>query len=179
MDFILKGNATADTNKVINTIKQLTKDVESFIQKNSYPEFELGKIILDYSPKRTYHRGGMYAGKPGINMAVQKLRAWATTKQPIMRLYEYKSFDDDKEIGGFYTYNGMDFTTCFVVHELSHSLQWWLADKGIVEKDRPHGDSFKIPYRMLRNEFVNHTRPNQAKAKVEYEDFLKQIGYRN
>ena len=75
--------------------------VEEVIQKEIYVKFKLASVKLDWSPSRRSSRGGYYADGPGINIAMSSLVR--ENNNEIYRVYEYKSFDSDPDIGGIYT----------------------------------------------------------------------------
>ena len=95
------------------------RKVEAFCQREIYKKFKLGSVKLDWSINRRSSRGGMYADGPGINIAMRG--CCRDHKGQIYRVYEYSSFNDDPDIGGFYTVEVMiNWTWLFCMRLLMH-----------------------------------------------------------
>lgn len=136
---------------------------ENFIQQ-WHDDFSLVRCKLDWSTRRRSSRGGWYNG-PGINIAM----ALHTHKNGIYRQYEYPSFDSDPEIGGFYSTCTNHSLGMVVCHEMAHAVQFYRHRILDIEMDRPHGNSFKTPYRALRKAILNpHLPKNQAELADRY-----------
>lgn len=120
-------------------------------------KFKLAKLTTDWSLSRRSSRGGMYAAGPGINLAMATL---VEPKNSVYRVYEYPSFDSDPEIGGFYTDKNTHRLAMLVCHEMAHAVQFYSAKYLNMPIDRPHGDTFKRPYRKLRVKLLNPEIPN-------------------
>jgi hypothetical protein len=169
----MKLNILADKTKLNKLVHTWASEAEA--QVNSWPEysgFNLSTIKLDWSTRRTCSRGGWYDG-PGINMAMAML--FRERGKPY-RLYEYKSYDLDKVIGGFYAEDQMLAAQVIVIHEVAHAAQFY-ADRSLgLLIDRPHGESFKKPYRRLRTELFNFKIPvNQSQLAKRYNDTISEI----
>lgn len=163
----------ADKTKLNNLVRAWASEAEA--QVNSWPEyggFSLTTIKLDWSSRRTCSRGGWYDG-PGINMAMEMLFRERGTPY---RLYEYKSYDSDKIIGGFYAEDPMLAAQVIVIHEVAHAVQFY-ADRALGKHiDKPHGESFKKQYRKLRTELFNFKIPvNQSQLAKRYNDIISDI----
>jgi hypothetical protein len=130
--------------------------------------FKLAKVELDWSPGRVTSRGGMYKSGPGINIAMN--RYTSRIKLDAYRVYEYKSFDSDPEIGGFFTTDPQDGLKMIICHEMAHACQYYLYSVNKF-RDAPHGDTFKRVYREIRQEFLNPYIKEQEHVK---ELFCKQ-----
>ena len=152
--------------------KLYIKDVEAFAIKEIFPKFKLASVNLDWSPKRRSSRGGMYADGPGINMAMYPL--CRERDGEIYRVYEYKSFDSDPYIGGFYTRDKHDRLRMVIVHEIAHALQYYSYRLNNF-RCKPHGTAWKNLYKRLREEFINPRLEDQTELKQEFENIKKQI----
>ena len=148
--------------------QQYIKDVEAFAIKEIFPKFKLASVNLDWSPKRRSSRGGMYADGPGINMAMNHL--CKERDGNVYRVYEYKSFDSDPIIGGFYTRDKHDRLRMVIVHEIAHALQYY-SYKLNNFRCKPHGPLYK----RLRQEFINPRLEGQRGLKSEYLLMIKKV----
>lgn len=129
-------------------------------------DFSLGLFKLDWSPKRKCSRGGIYSQSPGINIA---MHIATREHSSVARLYEYASFNDDPEIGGFYYTNADLKLGLHICHEMAHAVQYYRNLKGVgLKYDRPHGQSFKEPYRLIRKKVLNPFLEPQEQLKKEY-----------
>ena len=148
------------------------RKVEAFCQREIYKKFSLGSVRLDWDPKRRSSRGGMYADGPGINIAMNHL--CRDHKGEIYRVYEYKSFDDHPDIGGFYTRRNYDKLDMVILHEIAHALQYY-SYKINRHRCKPHGPVWKNFYSRLRNAFLNYTLENQHEMAEEYQRIKDEI----
>tara|TARA_Y100001937_G_scaffold128810_1_gene208405 strand:+ start:5227 stop:5772 length:546 start_codon:yes stop_codon:yes gene_type:complete len=148
------------------------KEVEQYIQTEIYKNFKLAQIILDWSPRRRASRGGYYSSGPGISIAMYHMVPESPFDDDdlieIYRVYEYKSFDTDKEIGGIYSNFKYQKLQLVVLHEIAHALQYY-SYKINNFRCKPHGITFKNFYRRLRNKFLNPFLPDQKKYKILYD----------
>ena len=154
------------------------KDVEYFIQTEIYKKFKLAQIILDWNPRRRTSRGGHYSAGPGISIAMDRMVPDSPFGDDdlieIYRVYEYKSFDADKEIGGIYSNFKYQKLQLVVLHEISHALQYYSYRINNF-RCKPHGITFKNFYRRLRNKFLNPFLPDQKKFKILYDKEIKAL----
>lgn len=167
-------------NILDNTIKLMVKDAEQILKQDN-PNFAVTIVKCDWDPTRIAHRGGLYKGIPGINMAMYRLFGVATwvlnpdvPKEPF-RVHEYPRLDTDPIIGGFYTDNVFDRARCYVAHEVAHALQFYHKKLNPKTYDRPHGLSFQHPYAVLRKAMVNPTLPNQKEMLAKYNEFINMV----
>lgn len=136
---------------------------EDYIRTVHYSDFSLVRCKLDWSTRRRSSRGGWYNG-PGINIAMHLY----TRKLGLYRQYEYPSFDSDPVIGGFYSTEASHALGMVICHEMAHAVQYYRDRVLNIKIDRPHGESFKNPYRELRINILNPCLPPQEKLKQEY-----------
>lgn len=156
-----------------NLVTSWARTCESEVRNwPKFQEFNLDTIKLDWSTRRTSHLGGWYDG-PGISIAMCLL---ARPKTNPYRYYEYKSFDADKYIGGFFAKDPELGIKTIITHEVSHAAQYF-ADKVLgIHIDRGHGLSFKKPYKKLRDTLINpHIPINQKQLSMEYADLISSI----
>lgn len=157
-------------------VTSYARQVETWIVKEIYPDFTLATIKLDWSPSRRSHRGGYYAAGPGINLAMRLL------KKPIagipIRFYEYRSFDNDSVIGGFYTDDSQQYNQAIILHEMAHAVQFYTYRLKNT-RCKPHGPMFKNYYSMLRKAFLNDKLPSQKPLKEDYLAYIKNIQNHN
>jgi hypothetical protein len=131
-----------------------------------YDNFILSKLDLNWSSRRTASRGGLYAEGPGISIAMNV--ACMIRTRPY-RIYEYKSFDTDPVIGGFYGTNPWLPLGLHICHEMAHAAQFYAHFNLGIISDRPHGTQFKNNYAKIRKVVLNkHIPPNQQQLKEEY-----------
>lgn len=157
-------------------VKDFATQAEAWVVKNIYPEFTLATIKTDWNRNRRSHRGGYYSKGPGINIAMRLLK---TTPVGVpIRFYEYKAYDSDAEIGGFFTNNSEHYNQAIILHEVSHAVQYY-SYKLNSFRCKPHGIVFKNYYRQLRKEFLNYKLPEQKKLRAEYEYFIRDIQNHN
>lgn len=156
-------------NKYAN---EYIRKVEAFCQREIYKKFKLGSVKLDWSINRRSSRGGMYADGPGINIAM--MGCCRDHKGQIYRVYEYSSFNDDPDIGGFYTRRSYDKLDMVILHEIAHALQYY-SYKINRHRCKPHGPVWKNFYSRLRNAFLNNTLENQHDMADEYQRIKDEI----
>lgn len=163
-----------DRPKAETIARTAARECEHIIQNwDSFESFVLASITLDWNTRRVASRGGWYASGPGINIAMS---AACTLRTSPYRLYEYKSFDLDPQIGGFFARDPGLAVELHVCHEMAHAAQYYAHVCLGRLKDRPHGQSFKQPYRLLRQSYLNPRIPkNQLQLKQEYETVLAKI----
>lgn len=147
-------------------------ECESVIRSwDQHEHFVLSKLDLDWSPKRRGSRGGMYAEGPGISIAMQVALMIRTDPY---RMYEYKSFDADPVIGGFYARDTNLALGLHVCHEMAHAAQYYGHISLGIPSDRPHGDRFKTVYAKIRRAVFNkHIPRNQEQLKAEYFNLIE------
>lgn len=146
-------------------VSQHAQEMEEFIQTWDHKgcaQFKLEKIRCDWTPSRRASRGGLYTSKgiktPGISIAMAR---YIPRYGDPVRHYEYKSFDADKFIGGFYTNNMEHPLLAVIAHEVAHAIQFWLWWYNSTAYGKPHGKEFKKHYAKLRAVFVNPLLPEQ------------------
>lgn len=145
--------------------------VGRFIESTYFSDYRLCTIRFDWSPKRKSSRGGIYAAGPGINIA---LNWYPVSFLGVGRFYEYKSFDANKVIGGFYYDDPMLKLQAIIVHEMAHTVQFFHYKKHNI-KCKPHGKLFKKYYAELREEFINPLLKDQESLRIEYSKIIKDI----
>ena len=155
-------------------VEEQARDMQEYIQ-SSWPmkgcaQFILGKIHCSWSRNRRSSRGGLYKidgiWQPGINISMHGY----IPRYGVIRHYEYKSFDKNKFIGGFYTDNMELPLLAVVAHEVAHAIQRWIEYYARLNASKPHGKEFKDYYAQLRAVYVNPLLPNQEKMKETYEE---------
>lgn len=160
-----------ETSKYAN---DFVRRVEKTCQETIYTDFKLATVKLDWDKKRRSSRGGMYADGPGINMAM-----WHMVQRSgdVYKVTEYRSFDSDPEIGGFYSQNRWHKLEMVLLHEIAHALQYYCYKLNKF-RCKPHGPTWKNFYRRLRLEFLNPYLGDQKELKAiydkQYEEVLKQ-----
>jgi hypothetical protein len=150
-----------------------TLQLEDYVKNNIYPDFTC-TIKLDWSPRRSSSRGGIYSDGPGVNIAMNTAALVNHNTDDVYRFYEYPSYDADKVIGGFYAKNYELKLKAIIAHEVSHAVQFFEYKKLNI-RCKPHGDVFKKYYKLFRTTFVNNMLPEQSYLKTAYEDSLKQL----
>ena len=113
----------------------------------------------------------MYADGPGINIAMHYL---VKTQGDIYYSNEYKSFDKDPEIGGFYSRNKYHKLEMVILHEIAHALQYYSYRLNNY-RCKPHGPAFKNFYRRLRNTHLNPFLENQRELSDKYKQNKREI----
>lgn len=155
---------------------KLVLDIESFIQ--TWPDkgcssFKLGESKFDFSKRRTTSKGGLSKldgiWVPFINIAMHNY----TQPCHIYRFYEYKSYDEDKVIGGFYSNNIEHRIAAVICHEMAHAIQFWRKFYCNLQNVKPHGDDFKKYYAALRQVYVNNELPDQQDMGARYRELKK------
>lgn len=151
-------------------------DIESFIQ--TWPDkgcssFQMGESKFDFSSRRTTSKGGVSkidgVWVPFINIAMHSY-VYPTN---VYRFYEYKSYDEDKVIGGFYSDNMEHRVTAVICHEMAHAIQFWRKFYCNLQTIKPHGDDFKKYYAILRQVYLNNDLPDQQIMGARYRELKK------
>lgn len=158
---------------------QLTQ-LEEWLQESSayssMRKFQLTHIRLDWSTHRRFSRGGWYNrhGGAGVSMAMWHVcgRKAPNAKVP-QKVYEYASYQDDSEIGNFYTDNTHDRLMMELCHEVAHAAQYTHKRVHNMIGIKPHGDVFKMFYREIRNQWLNTYLPDQNEMGRLYRDHRK------
>jgi hypothetical protein len=145
-----------------------------FVNEEIFPKFTLNKCNFDWSPSRRSSRGGWYADGPGINMAMHHY-CRNYTKPTLIRVYEYKSFDNSSVIGGFYTKDKYQKLEMVLLHELSHAVQYYTYKVNNI-RCKPHGPVWKNIYSRLREQFLNPCLGDQVALKTEYNKDIDSLG---
>ena len=164
-----------DVRRQLETSVLIMARKAEVIIKEQHPNFTLDIIKFDWSPARTAHRGGRYRTRYGISMAMYLLFGygnWSLEKEGVFKVHEYASYDRDPVIGGFLTDNVYDRANCYTCHEVAHAEQFFLKYTKKIY-DRPHGESFRLPYRLLRQKLVNPFLPNQTEMMNKYNELKK------
>ena len=161
----------ADQVEINKYTNDFIKEVEQQCRDEVYTDFKLATVKLDWSLKRRCSRGGMYADGPGINIAIAHL---VKTQGSIYYSNEYKSFDNDPEIGGFYSRNKWHRIEMVVIHEIAHALQYY-SYKLNNYRCKPHGPAFKNFYRRLRNIHLNPFLEDQKELAISYKQIKENI----
>jgi hypothetical protein len=151
-------------------------EIESFIQTwphKGCSSFHMGEAKFDFSKRRTTSKGGLVkfdgVWTPFINIAMYNY----TQPINVYRFYEYKSYDDDKVIGGFYSNNNEHRITALICHEMAHAIQFWHKYYNNIQNVKPHGDEFKKYYAALRQVFLNNDLPDQTDMGARYRELKK------
>jgi hypothetical protein len=147
------------------------RTVEAWVKQNIFNDFVL-HIKLDWSSRRTSSRGGLYIHGPGINIAM--MPAWPNNQGEVYRFYEYKSYDANKTIGGFYSTEPQHKLEAIILHEIAHAIQFVDYKKNNY-RCSPHGPVFKKFYTMLRQEFLNDRLPDQTLLETNYCAFVNKL----
>jgi hypothetical protein len=148
-----------------------SKKVAFWVAANIYSDFTL-TTKFDWSNKRVASRGGLYATGPGINIAMAS--AYPNNNGEVYRFYEYKSYDSDNTIGGFYAKDPILKLEALLLHEIAHAVQFF-SYKKTGTRCKPHGPVFKNYYRILRTEFLNEKLPEQRVLRDEYEEYINKL----
>lgn len=150
---------------------QLASKVGRHISSTYYSDYSLSQIKFDWSPSRRSSRGGIYATGPGINIA---MNWFPKSFNGVGRFYEYKSFDANPTIGGFFYDDPVLKLKAIIVHEMAHTIQFFQYTKTGV-RCKPHGPVFKKYYSELREEFINSLLKDQKQLKIKYLELIKAI----
>ena len=95
-------------------------------------------------------------------------------KGEIYRVYEYKSFDSDPDIGGIYTRNKWHRLELVILHEIAHALhiiRIRLTISGVNLTDLL-GEIFTVGFVTDINPYLD----NQPALREEYEGMVKKLG---
>lgn len=152
--------------------KEVALECENVIRSwPGYDNFILSKLDLDWSTRRRSSRGGIYAEGPGISIAMSLACMIRTSPY---RMYEYKSFDADPVIGGFYAKDPWLPLWMHICHEMAHAAQYYAHFSLGITSDRPHGMQFKNAYAKIRRAVLNNHIPiNQTQLKEEYYQLIE------
>jgi hypothetical protein len=103
----------------------------------------------------------------GVRRPFIKLNIHDVIKYPVVGYSEYRSFNDNRRIGGFRTTDWRLWVDALIAHELAHVIQFILPGsqsrlrkdavtfEGLPRFESNHGDFFRAIYAILREEFVN------------------------
>lgn len=155
---------------------KLVLDMEAFIQTwphKGCSSFQIGETKFDFSKRRTTSKGGIARLDgiwiPFINIAMHNY----TQPTNVYRFYEYKSYDEDKVIGGFYSDNIEHRIIAVICHEMAHAIQYWRKYYCDLQNVKPHGEEFKTYYAALRQVFLNNNLPDQQDTGSRYRSLKK------
>jgi len=152
-----------------NTLYEFTKQSKWDASKDF-----LGLLILklDYSPTRTCSRGGLYTGKPGINIAMHPFKGTTPSFfHPYPHtFFEYKSFEKHPIYGSFISDDIKDHIRAVVAHEYAHAFEKFQS-RFLNKRTKPHGIEWKEIYKTYRTHFVNPLLPNQEEMRYNLEQF--------
>jgi len=152
--------------------------LENYIQRNIESSFVLVTTRLDWDPRRTASKGGMYKKGPGINIAMRDNYRYIYDSNPMsnpipIKFSEHGKYNNDDIIGDFYTYDPLHKLYGTIAHEVSHAVQYF-AYKHYSIKGTPHGHLFKEYYKKLRINMLNNILPsNQEQLKAIYNNAIK------
>lgn len=173
-----------DKKKYEALVKDVAAEMEYFVQTELSKEFPhlktfyLSLVKTDWNKKRRCHRGGLYKNGPGISIAMHSAIApfyfgKHLIKDIVVYFYEYKSFDTNKHIGGYYcTTPDINILGC-VAHEVAHAVQFF-HNSFTAGQDNGHGQTFKYFYKILRKAFVNHKLECQKTLEKQYYSYKKE-----
>jgi len=154
--------------------------IEKWLQKSSVYEsmrtFSLIHSRLDWSPRRRMSRGGWYKGKggAGVSIAMWPLCGRKEPKDRVpMKVYEYKAYENDSEIGNFYTDDNHHKVLMVVCHEMAHAAQYFHKRFHKMGRIKPHGDEFKMFYREIRNHWLKSLIPDQEEMEINFREHKK------
>lgn len=170
VSFSYKSSAEAKAKSYVS------QGVEAVKELPEYEHFKLSSTVLDWSSRRVSSRGGWYPkrGGAGINIAM-RIAANNTCNSQIIRVYEYKSFDSDKYIGGFYTKKPELKLFMHCIHEIAHAAQYWGKYEANLNSGKPHGDVWKRIYKHLRVRTLNNYIEPQDYLASEYKKIIFSI----
>lgn len=156
--------------------KQYVSDIEAFIQTwphKGCSSFQMGEVKFDFSKRRVTSKGGISKLEgvwvPFINIAMHNY----TQPTNVYRFYEYKSYDEDKVIGGFYSDNIEHRLKAVLCHEMAHAIQFWRSYYCNLQNVKPHGEEFKTYYAAIRQVFLNNELPDQVDTGARYRELKK------
>lgn len=147
------------------TAKEISTHIKNFAIKVSN---EVSKDIVDFDMlydiriKTNMGTGCLayaYAkqGKFGIQFNIG-----AFLEREIAGMREYKSFCFDRHIGGFATSDWKILIETIFIHELAHIVHYHYNSelngsnsKKIRNDGKPHGDTFKAIYKLLRMKYID------------------------
>ena len=161
-------------------VEHLIYQIQEWLQKSSTYKsmrtFNLAHVRLDWSLRRRYSRGGWYNKHEGagVSMAMWPLCGRKEPKDRVpMKVYEYKAYENDLEIGNFYTDDNHHKVLMVVCHEMAHAAQYFHKRFHKMGRIKPHGDEFKMFYREIRNHWLNPLIPNQEEMGIKFREHKK------
>lgn len=166
-----------EQNKYTREGKKFSQECVAYLREDfGLPDFTLEYEKYDWSEERRTSRGGFYPAGYGISIAM-KQALFTEVSGYVYQAYEYRSFMQNKYIGGFLSDNPLDNLKLHITHEIAHAFQYYLRDKCEIApkffdaggKINPHGKLFKYIYKTLRMKFVNPYLKDQEFLRKEYE----------
>ena len=161
------------------TEHQLTQ-IEEWLQEysiyDSMKDFRLARIRVDWSTRRRYSRGGWYPAYrgAGVSLAMWPVCGRKDPKDRVpMKVFEYASFQNDSEIGNFYTDDLHHRLLMIICHEMGHAAQYFHKRHHGMTQIKPHGKEFKMFYREIRNHWLNPNLPDQKEMGEKYREHKK------
>lgn len=153
--------------------QRFTLLLQKYVQETLYTTFTCS-LNVDWNPRRTRSKGGVYANGPGISIAMHHTALVYNNADTVYRFYEYPSYDAHAVIGGFYSCNWVHKLEAVIAHEVAHAVQFFeYAKLGI--RCKSHGAVFKKHYATFRTHFVNAQLPEQAPLAAEYAAIINNI----
>ena len=163
-----------------NQAEDYIHQIEKWVQKSSIYEsmrtFTLMHSRLDWSTRRRCSRGGWYNKHKGVgvSIAMWPLCGRKDPKDRVpMKVYEYKAYENDLEIGNFYTNDNHHNILMVVCHEMAHAAQYFHRKFHKMGRIKPHGDAFKMFYREIRNHWLNPHLPDQEEVGIKFREHKK------
>ena len=151
--------------------------IEKWLQKSSTYEsmrtFSLIHSRLDWSTRRRCSRAGWYPNKGGVAVSIAMWPACGdkNPKDRIpMKVYEYRAYENDLEIGNFYTDDNHHKLLMIICHEMAHAAQYFHRRFHKMGRIKPHGNEFKMFYREIRNHWLNPHIPNQEAMGLKFRE---------
>jgi hypothetical protein len=138
-------------------------------------DFDLAFIKLDWSKRRSCSRGGWYPRQGGAGISIGMNLIAKNQKDSVIRVYEYKSFDSSKTIGGFFTRNIEHKLALHCLHEVAHAAQYWGFYLKNISPGSAHGNRWKSIYEHLRVNILNSSLPEQEPLQKEYNNIIEEI----
>jgi len=164
------------TNMEQKAKNYICKAIEVVRELPEYEGFNLASTILDWSPRRVSSRGGWYPNRGGAGISIaMRIVASNTCNSQVIRVYEYKSFDQDAYIGGFYTKKPELKLFMHCIHEVAHAAQYWGKYHLNLDPGKPHGDVWKRIYKHLRVRTLNNYIEPQEELGTEYKKIITSI----
>lgn len=118
-------------------------------------------VRLDFNPRRKRSWGGRRSvggrGHPPVPFMSLVLSRYVGGEMTTFS--EYKRFEKDPVIGTFEGKSWENALACLIAHEISHSIQYTIKDKAIIEElggfKRGHGAFWQNIYAIFRKRFIN------------------------